>query len=41
MDKLASVFMLQFVPMGTSALKLIVDMGVFIVLFISETMGNI
>lgn len=35
--RLSRVFLLKFVPMGTSSLKLIVDMCVFMVLFISQT----
>lgn len=38
-QRLSSVFMLQFVPMGTSALKMIVDMGVFLVVFLSQSLS--
>jgi hypothetical protein len=38
-SRLSRVFILQFIPMGTSAMKLIVDMAVFLIAFISQTMS--
>ena len=37
--RLSRVFMLKFVPMGTSAVKMIVDMGVFLIIFISQSLS--
>lgn len=39
-SRLARVFMLKFVPMGTSTLKMIVDMGVFLVIFITQALDK-
>lgn len=38
-SRLSRVFMLKFVPMGTSAVKMIVDMGVFLIIFISQSLS--
>lgn len=40
-SRLSKVYMLKFVPMGTSTLKMIVDMGVFLLLFLSQTLATV
>ena len=39
-DRLAKITIFKFMPMGASALKLIVDMGVFLIVFISQSLGS-
>lgn len=39
-ERLSKVFILKFIPMGASVMKMIADMGVFIILFISTAMTN-
>ena len=39
MDRLAKVYIFKFIPMAASALKLIGDMGVFLVMFISQSLS--
>ena len=36
--RLARVYIFKFIPMGASALKLIMDMGVFLVMFITQSL---
>lgn len=38
-DRLAKVYIYKFIPMAASALKLICDMGVFLVMFISQSLS--
>ena len=40
-DRFAKITIYKFVPMGASALKLIVDMAVFLIVFISQSMGSV
>jgi hypothetical protein len=40
-ERLSRVYILKFFPMGASALKLIVDMFVFIILFISQSLSSV
>jgi hypothetical protein len=37
-DRLAKVYIFKFIPMGASALKLIVDMFTFIIMFITQSL---
>jgi ABC-type multidrug transport system fused ATPase/permease subunit len=39
-DRLAKITIFKFMPMGASALKLIVDMAVFLIVFISQSLGS-
>lgn len=40
-DRLAKITIFKFMPMGASALKLIVDMAVFLIVFISQSLGSV
>ena len=40
-DRMAKVTIFKFVPMGASAMKLIVDMAVFLIVFISQSLSSV
>lgn len=40
-DRMAKVTIFKFLPMGASALKLIVDMAVFLIVFISQSLSTV
>lgn len=40
-DRMAKITIFKFVPMGASALKLIVDMAVFLIVFISDSLSQV